>query len=231
MRIRLDRTASSQHLSFMLIDNNQRPLPNTAKYGSALATGLVAIAVLSSTPSHADLGADIQRCAALTDQIERLVCFDIVAAEMTNTQNAAANAAVTALQREFRFDPGLMTGPLTFQVQVSGNQVVSRETAVSREVENILRRVRKAIGGTDDWNVSVIVRGGQVTLSRGRPYSADELLSQARAGMSRTGLAANRYTVEVGPDALPVLWDDGRIRHANENIEITIGGFGDPKTR
>jgi hypothetical protein len=231
MRIRLDRTAASRHRAVMDKNIAHQPMIIASRYGSALAAGLVAIAVLSSTPAHADLGEDIQRCAALTDQIERLACFDIVAAEMANAQNAAADAAVTALQREFRFDPGLMTGPLTFQIQVSGNQVVSRETAASREVENILRRVRKVIGGTDDWNVSVIVHGGQVTLSRGHPYSADELLSQARAGMSRTGLAANRYTVEIGPDALPVLWDDGRVRHANENIEITIGGFGEPKTR
>ena len=212
-------------------NNAQQPMIITSKHGSALAAGLVAITLLSGTPAHADLGEEIQRCAALTDQIERLACFDIVAADLANTQNAAAEAAITALQREFRFDPGLMTGPLTFQVQVSGNQVVSRETAASREVENILRRVQKVIGGTDDWNVSVTVHGGQVTLSRGQPYSADELLVQARAGMSRTGLAANRYTVEIGPDALPVLWDDGRVRHANENIVITIGGFGEPKTR
>lgn len=212
-------------------NNVQQPMIITSKHGSALAAGLVAITLLSGTPAHADLGEEIQRCAALTDQIERLACFDIVAADLANTQNAAAEAAITALQREFRFDPGLMTGPLTFQVQVSGNQVVSRETAASREVENILRRVQKVIGGTDDWNVSVTVHGGQVTLSRGQPYSADELLVQARAGMSRTGLAANRYTVEIGPDALPVLWDDGRVRHANENIVITIGGFGEPKTR
>ncbi|MBT4906829.1 MAG: hypothetical protein HON62_08105, partial [Rhodospirillaceae bacterium] len=111
------------------------------------------------------------------------------------------------------------------------NQVVSRDTAASREVENILRRVQKVVGGTDNWNASVIVHGGRVTLSRGQPYSAQELLAQARTGLSRTGLAANRYNVEIGPDADPVLWDDGRVRSANENIEITIGGFGEAKTR
>lgn len=196
-----------------------------------MAVGLVASTTLGGLPAHADLGEHIRRCAALTDQNARLACFDAVAADMANARNAKADAAISALQRKFRFDPGLMTGPLTFLVKVSGNQVVSRETAASREVENILRRVQKVIGNIGNWNAPVIVHGGRVTLSRGRPYSAEELLAQARAGLSRTGLAANRYNVEVGPDADPVLWDDGRVRSANENIEITIGGFGKATTR
>ncbi|MBT3809770.1 MAG: hypothetical protein HOL07_16225 [Rhodospirillaceae bacterium] len=198
--------------------------------GFALATGLAAIMVLGGSPAHADLRDDIGRCAALTDQTERLACFDTVAAELANVHNAAAGAAITALQREFRFDPGLMTGPLEFQINVSGNQVVSRETTAAREVEALLRRVQKIIGGTDDWRASVTVHGGQVTLSRGRPYTAAELLAQARTGMTRTGLPKDRYSVDIGPDAQPVLWDDGRVRSANENIEIVIG-FGEAATR
>ncbi|MBT3401806.1 MAG: hypothetical protein HN420_17675, partial [Rhodospirillaceae bacterium] len=85
--------------------------------GFALATGLAAIMVLGGSPAHADLRDDIGRCAALTDQTERLACFDTVAAELANVHNAAAGAAITALQREFRFDPGLMTGPLTFLIK------------------------------------------------------------------------------------------------------------------
>ena len=231
MRIPLDRTAASRHLARMHITNDQQPKITAAKYGLALAAGLVAITVLGGAPAHADLGEDIQRCSALTDQNERLSCFDTAAIELANTRNAASDAAITALQREFRFDHGLMTGPLTFLVKVSGNQVVSRETAASREVENILRRVQKIVGGTNNWNASVIVHGGGVTLSRGQPYTAEELLAQARTGLSRTGLDDNRYTVTIGEDADPVLWDDGRVRSANENIEITIGGFGAPKTR
>lgn len=215
----------------MHIRNDLKPKITASKYGLALAAGLVAITALGGTPAHADLGEDIQRCAARTDQTARLNCFDTVAAAVANAQNAAADAAITALQREFRFDPGLMAGPLTFLIQVSGNQVVSRETTAASEVENILRRVRKVISGTDDWRVSVVVHGGQVTLSRGQPYTAEELLAQARTGLVRTGLAVDRYTVEIGPDAEPVLWDDGRVRSANENIEITIGSFGEPKTR
>ena len=198
--------------------------------GFALATGLAAIMVLGGSPAHADLREDIARCAALTDQTERLACFDTVAAEQANAHSAAADAAITALQREFRFDAGLMTGPLEFQINVSGNQVVSRDTTAAREVENLLRRVQKAIGGTDDWSASIIVHGGQVTLSRGQPFSSEELLAQARTGMARTGLPEDRYTVAVGPDAEPVLWDDGRVRSANENIEIVIG-FGEAATR
>jgi len=215
----------------MHMSNHTTPGISTAKYALVLTVGLAAIMVLGRTPAHADTGDDIQRCATITDNIERLACFDIVAAELAEAQNAAAEAAITALEREFRFDPGLMTGPLTFKINVSGNQVVSRETAASREVENVLRRVQKAIGGSDDWNASVVVHGGRVTLSRGRPYSGDELLAQARAGLARTGLPANRYSVAIGPDAEPVLWDDGRVRSANENIEITIGGFDSAKTR
>ncbi len=203
----------------------------SVKFGLAVATGLVAFTVLGGVPAHADLGEDIQRCATLADETARLACFDSVAADAANARNAATDAAIAALQREFRFDPGLMTGPATFVIKVSGNQVVSRDTAASREVENVLRRVQKAIANAGNWNASVIVHGGRVTLSRGRPYSGDELLTQARTGLARTGLAASRYSVEIGPDAEPVLWDDGRVRSANENIEITIGGFDDAKTR
>ena len=231
MRIPLDRMAATRHLADMHISNDQRPRFIAAKYGFALAAGLVAITVFGGTPSHADLGADVQRCAALTDQNERLTCFDTLAADVANARNAAADAAITALQREFRFDPGLMTGPLTFLIKVSGNQVVSRETAASREVENVLRRVEKVVGDTDNWNASVIVHGGGVTLSRGQPYTAEELFTQSQIGLTRTGLAENRYTVTIGEAADPVLWDDGRVRSANENIEITIGGFGGPETR
>jgi len=211
-------------------NNHLRSRIGTGRYGFALATGLAAIILLGGSSAHADLRDDIGQCATLTDQTERLACFDTIAAELANAHNAAAAAAITALQREFRFDPGLMTGPLSFRIKVSGNQVVSRDTAAAREVENILRRVQKVIGGTDDWRTAVIVHGGQVTLSRGQPYTGDELLAQARTGMARTGLSEDRYSVEIGPDALPVLWDDGRVRSANENIEIMLV-FGDAATR
>ncbi|MEK9901800.1 MAG: hypothetical protein VW516_13740, partial [Rhodospirillaceae bacterium] len=105
------------------------------KYATPLAAGLLALAAFAGTPAHGDLRDDLTRCAALTDSAERLACFDTVAADMANARNAAEAAAVTALQREFRFDPGLMTGPLSFRINVSGNQVVSRPTAAAREVE------------------------------------------------------------------------------------------------
>lgn len=196
----------------------------------ALTAGLFALGILAASPAHGNLRDDISRCAALAGETERLACFDTVAAEMANARNAAEAAAVTALQREFRFDPGLMTGPLTFRINVSGNQVVSRPTAAAREVENIVRRVQKVIGGTDDWNAVIVVHGGKVTLSRGRPYSGEELLAQAYTGMARSGLPAEGYSVTRGPDAEPILWDDGRVRSANENIDITIR-FGDTPSR
>lgn len=211
-------------------NNHPRSGIDARKCTVALAVGLAAVMLFGGTAAHADLRDDIGRCAALADQTERLACFDTVAAELANAPDAAAAAAITALQREFRFDPGLMTGPLSFRIQVSGNQVVSRDTAAAREVESVLRRVRKVIDGTDDWRAGVIVHGGRVTLSRGQPYSGEELLAQARAGMARTGLPENRYSVEIGPDAQPVLWDDGRVRSANENIEIRIR-FGATATR
>lgn len=215
----------------MHYDNDRHPGLCAAKYGLAAAVGLLAITALGAAPAHANLGEDIQRCAALADDDVRLACFDEVAADLANAHNSQADAAIAALQKEFRFDPGLMTGPLTFVIKVSGNQVVSRDTAASSEVENVLRRVQKAIDANGNWNAAVIVHGGKVTLSRGQPYSGDELLAQARAGLARTGLAAERYSVEIGPDAEPVLWDDGRVRSANENIEIRIGGFGEARTR
>jgi hypothetical protein len=214
----------------MHTNNHLRTRFSDYSRGLALATGLAAIMVLGGSPAHADLRDDIARCAALSHESERLTCFDTVAAAQVNAHNVAADAAITALQREFRFDTDLMTGPMGFQVNVSGNQVVSRNTAAAREVESILRRVQKVIGGTDDWRASVIVHGGQVTLSRGQPYSGDELLAQARMGIARTGLPKDRYSVEIGPNAQPVLWDDGRVRSTNENIEIIID-FGQTATR
>lgn len=191
---------------------------------------LAALLTFAVTPAPGDIRKDIARCGTLVEASERLTCFDSLAAKIANIRNAAEAAAVTALQREFRFDRDLMTGPLAFRINVSGNEVVSRKTAAAREVENVLLRVQKVIGDTDDWRVLVVVHGGKVTLSRGHPYSGQELLAQANAGIDRTGLSPERYSVTRGPDAAPVLWDDGRVRHANENIEIAIS-FGDAVIR
>jgi hypothetical protein len=192
--------------------------------------GLIALA-FGATNAHADLRSDVARCAAIVDGAARLACFDTLAGGVEAPQSAARDAAIAALSREFRFDRGLMTGPLSFRVAVSGNLVLSRETAAAREVEDVVRRIARTIDGSNDWRVAVTVHGGKAKLSRGHPYTGEELLAQARAGMASTGLAETRYTVTRGADAEPVLWDDGRVRSANEHIEIEIEGFGNGLTR
>lgn len=192
---------------------------------------LTSLALFGSPAAHADLRDDIARCAGMADDTERLACFDTVATDTQSTRNAAAAEAEAALKREFRFDPGLMTGPLSFRIAANGGLIISRDTAVARDVEKVVSRVAKALGDSDDWNVSISVHGGRVTLSRGSPYTGDELVSQVQVGMTRTGLPQERYTIIRGTDAEPILWDDGRVRHANEHVNIEIVGFGAALTR
>jgi hypothetical protein len=199
---------------------------------SAVLAGFVATAaILTSTGLQADLRDDMARCSALADDAERLACFDTITANARDERDAAAEAAAVALAREFRFDRGLQTGPMSFRIETSGNLIRSRATAAAREVEAVVRRIDRALGGSDDWRIAVTVHGAKVTLSRGNPYTGAELLTQALAGMARTGLGEDRYTVEVGREAEPVLWDDGRVRSANENIEIDVVGFGNAPDR
>ena len=200
-----------------------------------LRTALLALPLaalpLSAGAAHADARDEVARCAAILDDTQRLACFDAAAASLQAERNAAAEEAAATLKREFRFDRNAMTGPLSFRIQVSGNLVLSRETAAAREVEKTARRITKALGEIEGWKLSITVHGGQVSLSRGHPYSGVELLEQSETGMANSGLLENRYTITQGPDAEPDLWDDGRVRSANEHIDIEIIGLGTAATR
>ncbi|MBO6781777.1 MAG: hypothetical protein JJ899_00615 [Alphaproteobacteria bacterium] len=200
-------------------------------FRSTVLLALFAAAPVLVATAHADIRNDIARCAGISDDGARLQCFDNAAAAMQAERNAAASRAAEALKREFRFDRGALTGPLSLRVNVSGNLVLSRDTAAGREVEETARRIGKALGDIDGWSLSIVVHGGKVALSRGNPYSGGELLAQSRAGMARSGLPEDRYTVALGPDAEPELWDDGRVRNANEHIDIEIVGLGETPTR
>ncbi len=193
--------------------------------------GLGVLANVLAPPAHADLRDDLARCATLTDDTARLSCFDTTAMDMQKARNAAGENAAAALSKEFRFDLNVLNGPLSLKVSASGNSRTSRDTVVAREVENIVRRTTKALADIDGWSLSLVVHGGKVTLSRGSPYTGDELLAQARTGLSRSGLTDSRYTVARGADAEPELWDDGRIRSANEHIDIQIVGLGKAASR
>ena len=195
----------------------------------ALLTGGALVATAST--GHADLRDDIAKCAAIADDGARLACFDALAATPGAGDSALSTAAADALKREFRFDPGIMTGPFTFRLSVSGDLQISRPTAAAREVERVVRRIDKVLADNDEWGIVVTVHGAQVALSRGSPYSGAELLAQARSGMARTGLDETRYAVRVGEEAVPDLWDDGRVRSANEHIIVEVTGLGAPLTR
>jgi hypothetical protein len=197
----------------------------------AAITGAILALAFVATPSHAGLRDDIADCASITGDSARLACFDALSASPEGGTIALTDAAATALKKEFRFESGLMTGPFTFRLAVSGNLKISRSTMAAREVEGVVRRIGTALAGSGDWGVIVMVHGAQIALSRGNPYTGAELLAQAQAGMARTGLAENRYTVTQGPDATPVLWDDGRVRSVNEHIIVEVTERGAPLTR
>lgn len=193
--------------------------------------GVALLFAVSGSPGHAGLSDDIARCAAIADDSARLACFDTLAAAAADGGSEVSAAAAEALKKEFRFDSGLMTGPFTFRLPVSGDLKIARATAAAREVENVTRRIARALAGISDWRVAVTVHGAHLALSRGNPYTGAELLAQAQAGMARTGLAQERYTVTQGADATPILWDDGRVRSVNEHIIVEVTGLGAPLTR
>jgi hypothetical protein len=180
--------------------------------------------------ARADLRDDIALCATIPDDGPRLACFDDIAdktqAALPDGLDAGERRALeTALQREFRFDPGLKTGTFSFRIAVSGDLQISRSTAAASEIERLIQRIAKAFGDFNGWGVTATVHGGSVALSRGRPYSGEELAQQAQAGLTRSGLGSDRYTIEIGPPAQPLLWDDGRVRAANEHIDVVITGI------
>jgi len=205
--------------------------PSRQPFTTTIFAGLALLAAVLTGPAHADLRDDIARCAGLADDTARLACFDAAATDMQNARNAAGENAAAALSKEFRFDVDALTGPLSLRVNARGNLRTSRDTVVAREVETIVRRINMALTGIDGWSLSLVVHGGKVTLSRGSPYSGGELLAQARTGLARSGLPKNRYTTALGEDAEPEFWDDGRIRSANEHIDIQIVGLGATASR
>ena len=193
--------------------------------------GFGLLALLAAQPAHADIRADVTRCATIADDAERMACFDTAAVEMQIERAAAAVAATDAMAREFRFDRNIFSGPLSLKVEVSGNLQLSRDTFAARKIEEAVRRTTKALGDIEGWSLSITVHGGKVALSRGSPYSGEELLLQAKSGLERSGLPEDRYTITRGPDAEPLLWDDGRVRSANEHIDIVVTGLGNAVSR
>lgn len=199
--------------------------------GAILAFGVVGALPFGAASHAAGVRDDIAACAAIAADGARLACFDRIAASATQETSALSATATAALKQEFRFSSGLMTGPFTFHLPVSGDLKISRPTAAAREVENVVRRISKALADSDNWDITVTVHGAQITLSRGNPYSGAELLAQSETGMARTGLPAARYTVVQGANAAPTLWDDGRIRSVNEHIIVEVTEVGAAATR
>lgn len=194
-------------------------------------TGAVLVLAFTGTPGHAGLRDDIAACSAIADDGERLSCFDALGVSAKADVTALTPATADSLKNEFRFDSRLMTGPFTFNLAVSGDLKISRPTAAAREVENVVRRIGKALADSTDWGIVVTVHGAQITFSRGNPYTGSELLAQARTGMARSALAEDRYSVTQGADATPVLWDDGRVRSVNEHIIVEVTERGAALTR
>ncbi len=193
-------------------------------------TAVLGVLIGFGTPAYAGLHDKIAACAAIAGDGARLACFDGLTAVAPDSP-ALTSAAATALKQEFRFDSGLMTGPFTFRLAVSGNLRISRSTMAARGVENVVRRVSKALADSSHWRITVTVHGAQIAFSRGNPYTGAELLAQAQTGMASSELAPDRYTVTQGADATPVLWDDGRVRSVNEHIIVEVQGLGAPLTR
>jgi len=194
-------------------------------------TSAILVFTLIGTPSHAGLRDDIAACSAIADDGARLACFDALDTSPAASGTALTPAMADALKHEFRFDSGIMTGDFSFRLAVSGDLKISRSTMAARDVENLTRRVAKALSDSNDWGIAVTVHGAKIALSRGNPYTGQELLAQAQSGIARSGLAEDRYTVTLGDDATPVLWDDGRVRSVNEHIIVEVTQRGAPLTR
>ncbi|MDG2312851.1 MAG: hypothetical protein P8M15_02345 [Alphaproteobacteria bacterium] len=186
---------------------------------------MVSMAVLFSfisKPSLANFSQKIISCKLVNNNIERLNCYDRLAkTESKKLQNISLNQQ-NAIKKEFRFDSDLLIKPLTFRLNLSGNLKISRSTMASREVENLILRISKALNGSSNWKLKITVHGAKTSLSRGNPYTGKELFVQAKSGLMLTKLSPERYSLEQGPEALPILWDDGRIRSINEHIIVKI---------
>ena len=193
--------------------------------------GLILAFISLATPGHAGLRDDLATCGAIADDGSRLACFDALNTTPAADSTALKVGTAQALRQEFRFDSGLMTGNFTFRLAVSGDLKISRSTMAAREVENVARRIGKALSGNNDWAIAISAHGAGIALSRGNPYTGAELLAQARTGMARSGLAEDRYSVTQGDNATPVLWDDGRVRSVNEHIIVEVTKRGAPLTR
>lgn len=198
-------------------------------FSGALLLGLAV--GITAGPVEAGLRDDVARCAAIADAAARLACFDTLAADTAAGGSAAAEEAAAALKEEFRFQPRLMTGPFGFHLAVSGKLRIARDTEAARAVERLVRRISNALSDSDGWGVSVTVHGASVALSRDTPYSGEELFAQAKEGLARSGLDPASYELKLGPDAEPVLWDDGRVRSANEHIIVRVTGFDSTLTQ
>lgn len=203
------------------------PAARTAP-GTLLPAILLAIAVALAAPAaRADERADLAHCVTIAAAAERLACYDALAARTVELPKSAARDEATArLAEEFRFDGRrVMTGPLEFNIRVSGTLKTSRETRAEREVTLLVQRIARALDGVNGWRLTVTVHGTAVPLPREQPFTTDELYAQARAGMDAAGLPAERWSVVRGRPADPALWDDGRLRDANEHIVIAVVGF------
>lgn len=194
-----------------------------------ITTCLIACIAASGTAS-ATLRDDVARCVQLSSDSERLACFDAIDLPAADTAPSAIGDAdrremLAALDREFRFSPHLRTDELAFRLAISGELKISRDTAIAREVERLVKRIDKALAGKDSWGIAVTAHGASVAFNRGTPYTGEELADQAKLGLKRTRLTEDRFTVTIGEPAAPRLWDDGRIRDANEHLEVFVTGF------
>ncbi|MBM3558430.1 MAG: hypothetical protein FJX53_00720 [Alphaproteobacteria bacterium] len=200
-----------------------RITPGTLTPALLLLLLLLLLVAFGAPPARAD----IAHCVTVADPVERLACYDALAARSVELpKSAARDDAVTRLAEEFRFDGHrLMTGPLSFSIRVSGALKTNRDTRAVREVTQLTRRIARALDGLSGWRLAVTVHGTTVEPPREQPFTTDELYAQARAGMAATALSAEQWSVVRGRPAEPALWDDGRLRDANENITIDVVGF------
>jgi len=176
----------------------------------------------TSIPCFANISQKIILCKLVNNKIERLACYDKLAkSESRKLQNISLKQQ-NAIKREFRFDSDLIINPLTFRLNVSGDLKISRSTMASREVEKLILRISRALNGSSNWKLKITVHGAKTALSRGNPYTGKELYDQTKTGLKLSKFSPERYSLKQGPEAMPILWDDGRIRSINEHIIFEI---------
>lgn len=146
-----------------------------------LSIGMLALPAAAHSQTSVS-GADLQRCAGLTQSMERLDCFDALVRELAPKAPAPGDAADSSIRpaRE-----------AAFGVEAFGSELIEGDDDVPREIQSRL------VGEFTGWrgNTEFRLENGQVWRQAGQGrlvYTADAPLITIRRG----AFSAYRLSVE-----------------------------------